>query len=493
MEAREARKAFEAGQLPAEQLLDMLQRQERLIQRLHTEMQRLKQRLAQYEPEILQEPAGPEPDQQPPSASYSLDAEEKRRQPHKRRKKSPGRRPTELKFAQAQTFEDVYPNGVPRDDYQLLRQRAVWRLRDNRAVLVGYRIYGPPGGPEPPIPGVTPRCEYGLEILVVLAFLVYIIGVSQDKACAVLVFFCQLPLSRSQADALLRQLAQHWHGEFDTLCDLLAHAAVVYMDETGWKVGTEGCSLWTFASATLRVFVFGCHKDAATLDTILPPEVFHGIGVSDDAAVYRHRFERAQKCWAHLLRKAIRLALLYPHQKKYQRFLDELLALYRDAKRVSADGRLGPAGRQDRVTDLENRLMELCLPYQGATSASMPPQERDFVNLVNELLERLLDGELFTFVLHPEVEPTNNFTERLQRHPAQERKAGRTSKTAAGAERRSVIVSVLESLRANLPVFTLSSVLEEVQRWLAEGTSLFARQWQALVAVALAAAVPDTS
>jgi transposase len=492
MDAREAKKDFEAGRFPVEQLLDMLQRQERIIQRLHTELQRLKQRLAQYEPDILQEPSVSEDDQQNPSASYSLDAEEKRRQPRQRRKKSPGRRPTELKFAQAQTFENVYPNGIPRDDYQLLRQRAVWRLRDNRAVLVGYSIYGPPGGPEPPIPGVTPRCEYGLEILVVLAFLVYIIGVSQDKACAVLAFFCQLLLSRSQADALLRQLAKHWHGEFDTLCDLLAHAAVVYMDETGWKVGVEGCSLWTFASALQRVFVFGCHKDAATLDTILPPEVFAGIGVSDDAAVYRQRFQRAQKCWAHLLRKAIRLALLYPHKKKYQRFLDGLLALYHDAKRVSADGRLGPVGRQDRVTDLENRLMELCLPYQGATSAELPPQERDFVNLVNELLGRLLDGELFTFVLYPEVEPTNNFTERLQRHPAQERKAGRTSKTAAGAERRSVIVSVLESLRANLEVFTLSRVLEEVQRWLAEGTSLFARQWEALLA-AQAEAVPDTS
>src|SRR6266478_2283572 len=117
MNAREARKDFEAGQLPAEQLLDLLQRQERLLQRLSSEIQRLKQRLAQYEPEILQEPAAPEPDQQPPSASYSLDAEEKRRQPRKRRKKSPGRRPTELKLTQAQIFENVYPDGVPRDDY----------------------------------------------------------------------------------------------------------------------------------------------------------------------------------------------------------------------------------------------------------------------------------------------------------------------------------------------------------------------------------------
>ena len=491
MNPREARMAFEAGRLPAEQLLDLLQRQECLIQQLLAEVQRLKQRLAQYEPEVNRERPPTQADPPSPSASYSVDAEQQRRRPRRRKKKSPGRRPTEDKFAQAQRVEAIYPEGVPRADCQLLRERAVWRLVDHRAVLVGYRIFGRPGGPEPPLPGVTPRCEYGLEILVVLAFLAYVIGLSLAKACAVLAFFCQLPLSRSQADALLRQLAHHWQGQFDTLCDLIAHAAVVYMDETGWKVGREGCSLWTFASAGQRVFVFGCHKDAATLDTLLPPEVFRGIGVSDDAAVYRDRFDRAQKCWAHLLRKAIRLALLYPRKKKYQRFLDGLLELYQDAKRVAGDGRLGEAGRQQRVAELEGRLCALCVPHQGGAAADLSPPERDLCNLANELLDRLMDEELFTFVLHPEVEPTNNRMERLQRGPALERKAGRTSKTAAGAQRRSVIVSVLESLRANLEGFTLSSVLAEVQRWLAEGQSLFERQWQGLLGTT-ATAVPDT-
>src|SRR5207249_2797010 len=138
------------------------------------------------------------------------------------------------------------------------------------------------------------------------------------------------------------------------------------------------------------------------------------------------------------------LALLYPHKKKYQRFLDELLGLYRDAKRAAQDGRLGEAGREQRVAELEGRLCDLCLPHQGDTTADLPPHERDFRNLAKELWERLLDEELFTFVLHPGVEPTNNGTERLQRGPALERKAGRTSKTTAGAQRRSVIVSVLE-------------------------------------------------
>jgi hypothetical protein len=259
------------------------------------------------------------------------------------------------------------------------------------------------------------------------------------------------------------------------------------MDETSWKIGIEGCSLWAFASQLQRVFLFGCRKDDATLDQMLPPEVFDGIGVSDDATVYQGRFAQAQKCWAHLLRKAIKLALWYPRKKKYQRFLDRLLQLYYDAKRAAADGRLGEEGRKHRVAELEGRLCELCRPHDRAATPDRKPHERDFSNLVNELIRLLLAEELFTFVLEPVVEPTNNRMERQLRSPAQDRKAGRTSKTEAGAHRRSVVVSVLESLRANLKTFSLASVLEEVGRWINERISLFARQWQAIQAEAAAA------
>jgi transposase len=481
IDVRQLRRDARQGQVSVEQLLDLIDKQEQTIQRLRHDNQCLQQRLAQYEPEVGSVASTATPSAETPAPSYSLDAEEKRRR-RRRRKKSPGRTPTEVKFAAADRTQDVYPDGVRHRDCQLVRERAVWRLEAGRAVRVGYRIFAAPGGPEPRIPGVTPRCEYGIEILVVLAFLVYVIGISLDKACAVLGFFCQLPLAKSQADALLRQLAQHWDGEFDLLCALIAHAAVVYMDETGWKVGTTGCSLWAFAAQWQRVFLFGCRKDDDTLDQILPPEVFDGIGVSDDAAVYRDRFTQGQKCWAHLLRKAIRLALLYPRKKTYQRFLDQLLQLYYDAKRTAADGRLGQEGRQLRVCELENRLCDLCLPYHHGTTPDMQPHERDFANLIDELLRLFLTEELFTFVLVPEVEATNNLSERLLRGPAQDRKAGRTNQTAAGAHRRSVIVSVLESLRANLETFNLTSVLEEVGRWMNEGISLFARQWRALQA-----------
>ena len=496
MDVRQVRREFRDGPPSVERLLEVVEQQQRsidtlqqLVRRLKNEVGRLKQRLAQYEPEVRCE-ATPTTPEVTSWAQYSLEAEERRRRKRRRKKKSTGRRPSQLKFAEAERTENVYPPNAHPKDCHLARERAVWRLENGRAVRVGYRVFRGPGG-EARLPGVTPRCEYGIEILVALAFVVYVIGVSLDKACAVLRFFCQLPLEKSQADALLRQLARAWEVEFETLCDLIAWAAVVYMDETGWKIGQQGCSLWTFASSLQRVFLFGCRKDADTLEQMLPEDVFDGVAVSDDAAVYRRRFARAQKCWAHLLRKAIRLALWYPRKKRYRRFLDELLSLFADAKRAAADQRLGPKGRPQRVATLEERLYVLGRRNWCEVTPESKPHERDFANLVNELIERALDEELFTFVLEPGVEPTNNLSERLQRSPALDRKAGRTSKTAAGAHRRSVLVSVLESLRANLKEFTLSSVLTEVGRWMNEGCSLFARQWQ--TARAMSFPTPNTS
>ena len=60
--------------------------------------------------------------------------------------------------------------------------------------------------------------------------------------------------------------------------------------------------------------------------------------ISDDAAVYAN-FSQAQKCWAHLLRKAIKLTLQEPNNSEYRQFTDRLLEIYRQACRVQRDGR----------------------------------------------------------------------------------------------------------------------------------------------------------
>jgi hypothetical protein len=461
------------GRIPVDRLVDLvvtLQRQLEQAQRQNEELQR---KLGGSGTAKLNEP-------------FSMRAEEQRQKrkagskPKRGRKKRRGRIKTADKVAQAVRTEKVFPRDVSQDACWLSHTRPVWRLENGQAVRVAYEIYRGPHNQYGQIPGVLGRGEFGMEIVLAIAYQVYIVGLSFDKVCLLLSFFQNLPLRKSQVDALLYQLSRSWEGEFDVLCALLANSLVVHTDETGWSLN----SVWAFLSEKVRLLFFGVHKDAETLKKILDPETFAGLVISDDAAVYAN-FSHSQKCWAHLLRKAIKLTLLAPAKLEYRQFTDRLLEIYRTACRVQLDGRLGDAGRARKVGELDDELLALCLPMWVAELPKSEGPADDYRLLVNELVRLMLDRQLFTFVTAAAVTTpsgvtlpvsgTNNEAERVLREPARARDTGRTNKTLRGARRRTVNVSVLESLRQQLSTFTLSTVIAEVRRWCETGASCFAR------------------
>jgi transposase len=319
--------------------------------------------------------------------------------------------------------------------------------------------------------GLIGRSEFGIEIIIAIAYQVFCLGLSIDKACAVLSFFQQLKLKKSQADALLNQLAKVWESEFDSLCTLLAHSAVVHTDETSWSIN----SVWAFLSDKLTVLFYGVHKDGDTLASILDKETFAGVIVSDNAAVYQG-FSKAQKCWAHLIRKAIKLTLQDPENELYRNFADRLLEIYRNAKRIKADRRMKDSTRVARVAELDDELLELCGARWFDDNTSGSETENDYRRLCNEIMRLMLAEELFVFVTAAAADGNNNAAERQLRDDALARKTGRTSKTPAGAKRRSVISSVLQSIGKQVGSFTLDSVITEASRWMHKGRSCFADQ-----------------
>ena len=218
---------------------------------------------------------------------FSLRAEEQRqhqRGKHKRkraRKARRGRLTSADKLKRAERTEPCFPPGGSAQDCQLSHTRPVWRLENGRAVLIAYEIYRGPQNQYGRIPGVLGRSEFGMEIVVEIAYLVYVLGLSFDKACLTLRFLQNLHVGKTQADRLLHQLARHGQGEFDILCTLLANSLVVHADETSWSIN----SVWAFLSEKARVLLFGVHKDADTLEKVLDPATFAGLVISDDAAV----------------------------------------------------------------------------------------------------------------------------------------------------------------------------------------------------------------
>jgi transposase len=487
-----------SGRIDPLRFVDLLDRLQQQLQTTQQQLQTANQRIAELEKQLAATSGAAKLEQ-----AFSVQAEEKRQEAHgkkKRQRKEKGKRgriPTADKIARAHHTEDVYPEGVAPADCWLSHTRVVWRLEFGSAVLVAYRVFRGPNSRYGQIPGVLGRSEFGLEIVVAIAFQVYVIGLSFDKVCLLFHFFQNLQLSKSQAEVLLKRLARHWEKEFDILCTLLANSLVVHADETSWSIN----SVWALLSEKARLLLFGVHKDAATLEKILDPATFAGIVISDDAAVYAP-FSQAQKCWAHLLRKAIKLTLQEPENVEYRAFADRLLEIYRWAVRVQRDGRFSDDGRKREVSKLEGALAELCLPRW---SANLPPRrgvDGDFQRLVNEVCRLLIDEQLFTFVTaEPVTQPngttqavggTNNEAERTLRNPAQARKTGRTNKTTAGARRQTIVTSVLESLRLYLPVFTLASVVTAVGGWLARGRSCFEELLEKLGLAPPAESILDT-
>jgi len=267
---------------------------------------------------------------------------------------------------------------------------------------------------------------------------------------------------------MLNRLAKEWLPEFDALCQLLAVSAVVYADETRRCIN----SVWAFLSPDSPITVFGCRKDEDTLAVLLKKDEFQDIPVSDDAAVYQG-FNRAQKCWAHLLRKAIQLTLLKPERQQYKDSVEALPSIYRKGKAIAADKRLSEAGRRVRVHQLVDGVGE-CTGARFADGTKPADEaEKDFFNLNHEIIRLMSVDELFTSVIPPEANSTNNISERQLCGPAQDRVTGQTNTTERGPRRRTVITSVPNSLRAHVPKLTLKAVLTELERWQKTGISCF--------------------
>jgi len=79
-------------------------------------------------------------------------------------------------------------------------------------------------------------------------------------------------------------------------------AAVVNMDETGWRQEQKRAWLWTAVTATLTVFRIDRTRGGAAVEALLGPD-FRGVVGSDRWSAYnRFPAERRAVCWAHTIR-----------------------------------------------------------------------------------------------------------------------------------------------------------------------------------------------
>jgi transposase len=218
----------------------------------------------------------------------------------------------------------------------------------------------------------------------------------------------------------------------------IPRAAVVNMDETGWRQEQQRAWLWTAVTAELTVFCIGRSRGGAAIEALLGPE-FAGVVGSDRWSAYsRFPAERRALCHAHLKRAFQGLMDRGGETEPVGRWglaeIERLFGLWHRFR----------AGEFDRK-ELQRRLIPLQARMGRLLRRGQENADRKAAGLCRELTKWWL--ALWTFARVEGVEPTNNGAERALRPGVLWRKGSFGCDSEAGSRFAERLLTVAASCR----------------------------------------------
>lgn len=215
-------------------------------------------------------------------------------------------------------------------------------------------------------------------------------------------------------------------------------AAVVNMDETGWRQEQQRAWLWTVVTAALTVFRIDRRRGGAVVEALLGAD-YAGVVGSDRWSAYR-RFPAEQRalCWAHLKRDFQGLVDRGGEAGPVGRWglaeIERLFALWHRF-------RAGEFGREE----LQRRLIPLQARLGRLLRRGRENPDPKAAGLCRELTKWW--AALWTFARVEGVEPTNNGAERVLRPAVLWRKGSFGSDSEAGSRFAERLLTVVASCR----------------------------------------------
>ena len=311
---------------------------------------------------------------------------------------------------------------------------------------------------EPIVPDALPGSTIGLRVVVLSAWLHYLLGTTLAQIVDVFNFHLQFKLSAGglvQMWQRLREILLAWYLEIQAQA---LDSAVLHADETGWRVNGKTYWLWCFATKDLTYYMIDRSRGSPALKKFFQKE-FAGVLVTDFWAAYNAVVcAQKQKCLPHLLRDLKRTQHYHKPGGDWPAFSKQLKRLIRDSIRLSKRRKeLSAEAFASRRHRLDRRLRELL---------AQPWEQRHARRLVKRL--RRHASELFTFLDHPEVPFDNNHGERQIRPAVIARKNSYANGSEDGAETQAMLMSVFRTLkqRGHNPV---SVVPDAVRTYLRTG------------------------
>lgn len=258
-----------------------------------------------------------------------------------------------------------------------------------------------------PVPdGLEEGSLFSGSVLAMALYLRFIHAISYERLVGVFRHLFGLTISQGALDALFRRAKAGFDHEVAAILARLRRARVIGSDETTVRINGRTCWNWVFQNDQVVIHVIRPTRGRGVVEEVLAghrPQIW----VSDLYSAQRGHADEWQVCLAHQLRD-----LQYAVEAGDSVFAPRMKALLlRAAILARRRGTLKETTRRQHLRRLERDL--------NAILALQPTHRHG-----KRLRKRYLGcrDHLFTFLIHPEVPPDNNASERDLRPMALYRK-----------------------------------------------------------------------
>jgi transposase len=239
-----------------------------------------------------------------------------------------------------------------------------------------------------------------------------------------------LDMTNVRVQNISQRTAHRLLPEYNKHIKLLRASRVVYADETDYKINGITYWLWSFTTEHQTVYVIRKQRNANVPLEILG-KTYEGIITSDGHTAYRKIGSGQQRCWSHILTDSKDLAKNFGKEAKYVH--TQLKKIFAEAKTFNHNG---------TEKDIEQLKKKIFLITQRH-------YKNHFVWRFTQNLYKRDINNLFLFVTTPDVEPTNNISERELRKIVIIRKISNGSRSKQGADNTATLLSILQTLKNN--------------------------------------------
>ena len=261
-------------------------------------------------------------------------------------------------------------------------------------------------------------------------------------------------ISTGSINAIRCRLSESLATLVEEATDAIRQEKVAHLDETGGPIGNADGNnpgkkrgwLWVMVTPALTVFHLALSRSGEMARQVLG-EAFAGVVVTDRWGAYNWLpLHRRQICWAHIKRDFTAMAERSGASAQVgQRLLELEKQLFEQWHRW----REGQINRQELKTFTTPIRQEIeTVLHQASDLGFVKGEKTPWASTVRSCREILkVAPALWTFLEHPDVEPTNNAAERALRPAVIHRKLSYGVQSQRGALCQSRLLTVTTSLK----------------------------------------------